>query len=1006
MATPACSSRTTQPVKDCPEASYDTKKGKYLSTSGHIQPNSILTGQSQNSVALGWNPASAVQQGNTISSLLPLASNQPLQAPNLVTDGSEILARLAWHRAQLNSPPYMESQKAAQSRPIAASSASVVTNHYLYAGGPISAPIIKLPKKSLRKPRLPRKQRLSKVCTPHVNVSRSDSPDLPHEHTFANHGNHHRVAQSSRPHCQSDPEINMLRPCAHQQSNFLNMQTEQLNNLNMQTHQSNTLNMQTEQLNNLNMQTHQSNTLNMQTHQSSMPNIPMQQSNMSYMQPQQFNIINMQTQQPNIIFSMQPQQSNMSNMPIQQFNTLNMPTQQLNTLNMQTPQSNMSNMPTQQFNTLNMQTPQFNTSNMPTQQFNTLNMQTPQSNMRNTMQQSNMRNTMQQSNMRSMPTQQSNSLNMQITPQQEVQQQAPGGPSRFNEAYKIMLEHNVKPAMRDWKKYTIGHIRRLEQQIPGRSPNLSRYYHLGKFSLLQHQTLQGIVKWEEINITKLGNHMMQLSSQLLEWRSRQSNKNVHNRPHPHTMTFEQLDHEVYQDLTMSPAERSRHTRCKNQLCLYQLPSQVEQIQNGGVMQPHTAARPAEKRKHAENDEGAEEQPSSKRPRIQPVSNTYSPSDHSHTGFPQPKVNTSAQVDNGLLTPESMSSPGVEMHNFVDHVQPKVNTSAQVNNGLLTPESMPSPGVEMHNFVDHVQPQFQHQHRQTEHLEAEKPKAIQIEADQIRQAEEAPTYQQVRDERKRKNDAMHKAFLAREAIKQEAEAVKQKEAENERLAKLKREAEIAAVERKKAAQENATKLAEQERKKAEKAKLEADRLKAENDRQLRLAEEKAAAPRLCDSCQVFAEELHDYNKDIAVLEVQHAKLHSPLLRNRIQKQIEAYKHDIRQLAENSDLKIQDDGKIEPYWQCKHFMQVESELEQDDNDDDDNDSSSLSGDDEDGGDNDDDTAHNHANNESEGTSTANDTIELDQSNSVDDERPENEDEYDFEAEFAHYLDESGD
>ncbi|KAE9978666.1 hypothetical protein BLS_000413 [Venturia inaequalis] len=730
--------------------------------------------------------------------------------------------------------------------------------------------------------------------------------------------------------------------------------------------------MQTEQLNTLNMQTHQSNTLNMQTHQSSMPNIPMQQSNMSNMQPQQSNMLNMPTQQPNIIFSMQLQQSNMSNMPTQQFNTLNM----------QTPQSNMSNMPTQQFNTLNMQTPQFNMSNMPTQQFNTLNMQTPQSYMHNTMQQSNtsnmqtpqsnMHNTMQQSNMRSMPTQQSNSLNMQITPQQEVQQQAPGGPSRFNEAYKIMLEHNVKPAMRDWKKYTIGHIRRLEQQIPGRSQNLSRYYHLGKFSLLQHQTLQGIVKWEEINITKLGNHMMQLSSQLLEWRSRQSNKNVHNRPHPHTMTFEQLDHEVYQDLTMSPAERSRHTRCKNQLCLYQLPSQVEQIQNGGVMQPHTAARPAEKRKHAENDEGAEEQPSSKRPRIQPVSNTYSPSDHSHTGFTQPKVNTSAQVDNGLLTPESM----------------------------------PSPGVEMHNFVDHVQPQFQHQHRQTEHLEAEKPKAIQIEADQIRQAEEAPTYQQVRDERKLKNDAMHKAFLAREAIKQEAEAVKQKEAENERLAKLKREAEIAAVERKKAAQENATKLAEQERKKAEKAKLEADRLKAENDRQLRLAEEKAAAPRLCDSCQVFAEELHDYNKDIAVLEVQHAKLHSPLLRNRIQKQIEAYKHDIRQLAENSDLKIQDDGKFEPYWQCKHFMQVESELEQDDNDDDDNDSSSLSGDDEDGGDNDDDTSHNHANNESEGTSTANDTIELDQPNSVDDERPENEDEYDFEAEFAHYLDESGD
>lgn len=245
MATPACSRRTTQPVKDHPEASLETFKGIFFSTPGHTNglqkavpltvPSSILTVPLQNSAGLHLDRGrsayhdqvsaptqssepTSVQQSNTISSLVPQApigntvsslqepfqaSNRPLEAPNSIPDGSEILARLAQQKAHLYPPPYSEpvdvqlrtlpnglydiaSQALPQLRNGPGISSLVVTNKY--AGGPISAPITQLPKKSLRRPRA-RLQRdfstpqasaetasIPKASTPEANTPKVNTP--------------------------------------------------------------------------------------------------------------------------------------------------------------------------------------------------------------------------------------------------------------------------------------------------------------------------------------------------------------------------------------------------------------------------------------------------------------------------------------------------------------------------------------------------------------------------------------------------------------------------------------------------------------------------------------------------------------------------------------------------------------------------------------------------------------------------------------------------------------
>jgi hypothetical protein len=140
MATPACSRKTTQPVKDHPEAWLETSQGNFPSTLGYIngfqapvpkiQSSRILTHPLQTSVGINRSQrhdrANApihsvgptfVQQRNTngflalqttLDNTVPSlqaptkSSDYPLRPPNLSSDGSEILARLIKARARLN----------------------------------------------------------------------------------------------------------------------------------------------------------------------------------------------------------------------------------------------------------------------------------------------------------------------------------------------------------------------------------------------------------------------------------------------------------------------------------------------------------------------------------------------------------------------------------------------------------------------------------------------------------------------------------------------------------------------------------------------------------------------------------------------------------------------------------------------------------------------------------------------------------------------------------------
>lgn len=285
MATPACSSRSTQPVKVHPEASSKTFKGNFFSTPGHangfqkpvsvIRESSILTLPFQNSARAdlnrGYDQVSApirssgptsIQQSNTIGSLAHRASisntlpslqgpfqpsYRPLNPPDVVPDASEILARLAKQRAQLDlalSPGSVEASL--RSRESLTSRGSVVTDEH--ARGPVSAPITQLPKKS-SKIKGPRKRRVrastpkggiskvstsqasaSKVQKSRTNTARSNDPNPPdcaddssahpsRGHTFSNHGKHYRIAQRSDAHRQSDFGENfLLRPQDKNQS--------------------------------------------------------------------------------------------------------------------------------------------------------------------------------------------------------------------------------------------------------------------------------------------------------------------------------------------------------------------------------------------------------------------------------------------------------------------------------------------------------------------------------------------------------------------------------------------------------------------------------------------------------------------------------------------------------------------------------------------------------------------------------------------------------------------
>lgn len=580
------------------------------------------------------------------------------------------------------------------------------------------------------------------------------------------------------------------------------------------------------------------------------------------------------------------------------------------------------------------------------------------------------------------------------------------------------------PAMRDWENYTIIHIDFLLQQIPQRRNFLSQWAQEVRLSPPQHQALLNLLEWERINHHGLRNHMLDLSSRVLGWQQTQSNEDVHNMLHPHNMAFRQLDYEAYNFATRDLKQKSQHTRIKNKLYLYQPPPHLQQTQ------PHTPVKPAEKRKHKEIDEGAEEPPSSKRPKFQTVNNKNSPLDRSHDTIPKPSVKTSAQVNNGFLTPESMPSPGEEIRHFMGHMQPKSqhqrqrqqteHTEAakleadQIKVDQIKADQIKADQIKADQFkADQIKADhFKADQIKTDQITANQIKTDQIKADQckvdqIRQAEEAQKYEEDRLRRISKNEAIEKAF-------QDRRFAELQKVDTELRARIKREAEAAKLARKEAmeawAREQAEKDAEQQRKAAEQAEIESARLKAEENELVRLAEERASAPKLCTGCQQEAEKLHYHNQEIASLEFRRSKICNPLLKGRIQEEIEVHKQDIKQLAERSSLKIQDDRNIEPYWQCEHFMNVEAALRKDDDDDDDEDdddySRNLSGDETDKASGYDGTSHSQADNESEGTGTSNDKIEHDQANNVDDDGLDMEDNYDFAEDFQSYLDELDD
>lgn len=589
--------------------------------------------------------------------------------------------------------------------------------------------------------------------------------------------------------------------------------------------------------------------------------------------------------------------------------------------------------------------------------------------------------------------------------------------SHFDASINPLRERMMEFARQDWTKYTLRHVYAEMEKAKWRVTILLG--EMERFTDLKHQQLMIFVKWEETNHMKLGCHMFQLKDQVLR---RQGIDQQHLQWTPlliqylaqlDNTTFEQLDTMVY-NLLEDQGQKLEHTQAKNGLQLYRyadiqeahnklamqahtpvMPthssqtqqaqnspavqahhsirqpgrlqtqqaqnnpamqahpftrqpqmSQIQQPANSLPMQAHTSVRPAEKRKHIENDEGAEEQPSSKRPKTQPISKRNSPVANTQAANLHPRVAAPIQVDTGLLTPESMSTPGED----VDY------------------------------YLNDVLPQSEHQLQPAKRIEAE-----QLEAERVRQARQAWKDEEARRERNRqKNIAADKAWSIRQGVMQAEKELLIQKAETERRARLKREEEAAELERKEAL-EAATR--EKAKRDAEQAELEAARSKAEEDKPIRLAKEQAAPPRLCENCQEHAEKLREDIEELASLQALHAKLANPLLKGRVQKQIEVHEQDMKRLVEDSNFKVQVDWHIEPYWQCEHFMEVE----EDDNYDDDNDC---------------DNGNSQLDNKSDANDNPENKVEQNEHNNVGGEGLEVEEGSDVGAEFQAFLDKSDD
>lgn len=571
-------------------------------------------------------------------------------------------------------------------------------------------------------------------------------------------------------------------------------------------------------------------------------------------------------------------------------------------------------------------------------------------------------------------------------PQQQFPNQAQDSRSYFQVTYQILRDRDVKSAMRNWTNFTPVYLEMKLQQLPARFQRLKE---LEDLTDKQRQLFLGLLQWEGNNHFKLRNHMKDLYRLVMQ-HSGQQQIDFGNT------TFARLSSMAHQCFGRS--EKWNLTRTQTELCLYQLPPQIQHVQNSCQLlpqiqlvqnsdqlppqihqtqnsllsHPHAFVRQSEKRKHGGNDAGDEGQRSSRRPKIQPDS---------------PYGDTSAQAGTGLLTP-----PEYLMDGSMDFVQP------QPEDHLHPPER--SRRAKQFQKLRTEQPKAEQEaERVKAKQEAEQVKAKQeaerVKAKQLRQAEK-PWYAEDEARRERnlkKNAEADKACRDCAYAQQVAIDAQRKRQQDERNAKLRLEEEAREAQRNNEIEAQQREKAKQD---AEKAKQEAARLEAEEDERVRLAEVGAAAPKLCEHCKEHGEALKKLNEEIADHEIRHAKLVNVLLKGRVQKEIDGLVEEVKKLVESSKLKVQADRQIEQYWKCEHFMEVEPDSEQEEGDFDD-----LF---EDGDDYTGSTEDKEVNNEPKENGTSTSQVEHNQPNDVEMENPEIDDDSDLEAALQKSIDES--
>jgi hypothetical protein len=184
-------------------------------------------------------------------------------------------------------------------------------------------------------------------------------------------------------------------------------------------------------------------------------------------------------------------------------------------------------------------------------------------------------------------------------------------------------------------------------------------------------------------------------------------------------------------------------------------------------------------------------------------------------------------------------------------------------------------------------------------------------------EVAEVFEEARKEQAEKEQC-EKLEKEREAIRREHDLKVKTHIKEYEAKKL--EAVVAEQARREAKEAARIKAQEEERTKtkAQEEAKEAARIKAQEEGIARMAAKKAAEPKLCGMCLEKAEGLEGLQKEIAELEKRKKALKNPLLKGRFDKEIAPVQEQIKELLEESGLKVQEDGRIERFWVCGHYM----------------------------------------------------------------------------------------